>query len=232
MMTDLAKQNHYFTTLNENSLQNSKLTVLKNHALIPDGQERLRVPNQKQPYTGKAGEVATVNIINLDAALFVEHISGLYDIIIIDFPDPNTPELAKLYSKKFYSHILKKLSATGVMVQQASSPVYAKEAFLCIGRSMKDAGLTVIPFHDNVPSFGEWGWWIGGKKEMISEENLRKKLASIEALEAATRYLTPTLIRASLQFGKDQLSTNQTDINTIMTNRVYDYYIEGWQRTF
>ena len=232
MMTDMARRNHYFTMLNKNSLQNSKLTVLKNHALIPDGQEKLRVPNQKKPYAGKTGEVATINIINVDAALFVEQISGLYDIIIIDFPDPNTPELAKLYSKKFYSHILKKLSATGVVVQQATSPVYAREAFLCIGRSMKDAGLAVIPFHDNVPSFGEWGWWIGGKKEMISEANLIKKLESIEALEVATRYLTPDLIRSSLKFGKDQIYTDQTDINTIITNRVYDYYIEGWQRTF
>lgn len=232
MMTDLAGQNPYFTGLNQNSLQNAKLTLLQNHALIPDGQEKIRVLNQKQPYTSALGDVATVNIINLDAALFVEQISGLYDIIIIDFPDPNTPELSKLYSKKFYSHIAKKLSATGIMVQQATSPVQAREAFLCIGRSMRDSGLSVIPFHDNVPSFGEWGWWIGGKREMISEENLREKLKSIQKLEVAVRYLTPALIRASLQFGKDQLATSHTDINTVMSNRLYDYYIEGWQRNF
>jgi spermidine synthase len=232
MMTDLAGQNPYFTGLNQNSLQNAKLTLLQNHALIPDGREKIRVLNQKQPYTSALGDVATVNIINLDAALFVEQISGLYDIIIIDFPDPNTPELSKLYSKKFYSHIAKKLSATGIMVQQATSPVQAREAFLCIGRSMRDSGLSVIPFHDNVPSFGEWGWWIGGKREMISEENLREKLKSIQKLEVAVRYLTPALIRASLQFGKDQLATSHTDINTVMSNRLYDYYIEGWQRNF
>ncbi len=232
MMTDLAAQNPYLTALNQNSFKSSRLTVMKNHALIPGGQEKITVPNQIKPYQGKPGEVATVNIINLDAALFVEQISGMFDIIIIDFPDPNAPGLSKLYSKKFYRQIAKKLSATGIMVQQATSPVMAKEAFLCIGRTMKDSGLCVVPYHDNVPSFGEWGWWIGGKKGMISEKMLRKKLKSIKQFRVNTRYLTSGLLKASLEFGKDQLLTDQTDINTIMSNRVYDYYIQGWKRNF
>ena len=62
--------------------------------------------------------------------------------------------------------------------------------------------------------------------------NLKKKMQSISDLEVDTKYLTPALIRASLLFGKGRLVTDQTDINTIMTNRAYDYYVKGWQRTF
>ena len=232
MMTELAVQNPYFTALNQNSLKNSKLTILKNHALIPVGQEKIIVPNQIKPYQEKTGEVATVNIINLDAALFVEQISGLYDIIIIDFPDPNAPGLSKLYSKKFYSNIKKKLSATGIIVQQATSPVMAREAFLCIGRTMRDAGLSVIPYHDNVPSFGEWGWWIGGKETMSQKKAIREKIESVTRLDVSTKYLTAGLLKSSLEFGRNQLQTNQTAINTIMRSCVYDYYIKGWQQNY
>ncbi|MCP4685352.1 MAG: spermidine synthase, partial [bacterium] len=176
VMTELARNNEYFAEMNRNSLQDARLVVIDNHALVPSGTEPILVRSQKNPYNAPAGTVAEVAIINIDAARFVEQISGVYDVIIIDFPDPNTPELAKLYSKKFYTQIARKLAAYGIMVQQATSPVQAKEAFLCIGRTMEASGLAAVPYHDNVPSFGEWGWWIAGRKERYAAEDLQTKL--------------------------------------------------------
>ena len=220
MMTTLAKENSYFCSLNDNSLENSRLTILKNNALIPTGKELLLIDKIEKE----------VNIINIDAAKFVEQISGVYDIIIIDFPDPNSQDLSKLYSKLFYKNVVKKLSAYGIIVQQSSSPFHAKEAFLCIGRTMKNSGLEVIPFHDNVPTFGDWGWWIGGSANFYSSEMISDKLQSLTYISVPTKYLTPDLIAASLIFGKNQLITEQTDINTIISNKAFDYYLKSWQR--
>jgi len=231
-MTQLAAHNPYFSRMNHGSLKNSRIKIIRNHTLINSGKEIITVPNQVKPYYGKPGRVAEVNIVNLDAASFAEQIKGLYDIIIIDFPDPNAPGLSKLYSKRFYSNIAKKLSANGIVVQQATSPVMATEAFLCIGRTMKASGLAVVPYHDNVPSFGEWGWWIGGRSCMISGKKIKQKLKDMNKISVNTKYLTPALVRASLEFGKNQLSTSNTDIDTILSNRVYEYYLKGWQQNF
>ena len=231
-MTRLAADNPYFCSLNHNSLNNSRVKTIRNHTLVDCGLEIITVPNQVKPYYGKPGKVAEVNIVNLDAAGFVEQITGTYDLIIIDFPDPNAPGISKLYSKRFYVNIEKKLAANGIVVQQATSPVMAREAFLCIGRTMKASGLTVVPYHDNVPSFGEWGWWIGGRSFMLSEKKIKQKLTSISQIHVDTKYLTPALVRASLEFGKNQLTTSNTDINTIMSNRVYEYYLKGWRQNF
>ena len=230
MMTTLAKEHPVFKRLNRNSLASSRVTFLENHALEPAGRQILAVEKQTELHSKDYYDVAEINIINLDAAKFVEQISGVYDIIIIDFPDPNSPDLAKLYSEHFYRNVKKKLSRYGIFVQQATSPVHAREVFLCIGRTLEHAGLSAVPYHDNVPTFGEWGWWLGGRKESYSPQDLCEKLRSVVALDVPTTYLTPELIRASLEFGRNQLITTNQDINTLANNVVFQYYLQAWER--
>ena len=228
-MTGLAKENESLLQLNQGSLADSRVVFLQNHAISPAGKTTLAIENQKQKFTHDFEDVATINVINLDAAKFVEQISGVYDVIIIDFPDPNNPDLSKLYSDLFYHNIRKKLAADGLFVQQATSPVHAKEVFLLIGRTMRAAGLTVLPFHDNVPSFGEWGWWIGGREERWSQETIRDKIRSIKQLNVPTRYLTPAVLNASFEFGLNQLNSEYSDINTISNGLAFSYYVKAWQ---
>jgi spermidine synthase len=229
-MTTIAKENKYFTKLNQNSLANSKLTILKNNALTPAGKVTLETMNQKNPLKNDYEPVTEINVINLDASKFLEQISGLYDIIIIDFPDPNSPDLAKLYSVQFYENVAKKLTPFGILVQQSTSPIHARKAFLCIGKTMQAAGLEVIPYHDNVPSFGEWGWWIGGKQKSYAAAALQNKIKQIETIPVQTRYLTVELIQASLNFGKNQLESNNIQVNTLTDNSVFEYYLQAWNR--
>ncbi|MEJ2545580.1 MAG: hypothetical protein P8Y99_16070, partial [Calditrichaceae bacterium] len=230
VMTELAKENPALSSLNNGSLQNSKVSILKNSALLPADTTILEIANQNKTLQYDFEPVAEVEIINLDAAKFIEQISGLYDIIIIDFPDPNSPDLAKLYGMQFYQNLKHKLSAFGIFVQQSTSPVHAKEAFLCIGRTMKAAGLATVPYHDNVPSFGEWGWWIGGKSGPFSESKIKEKLENIETIPVNRRYLTTELIKSSLNFGINQLNSDEVDITTTANNQVFKYYLQAWQR--
>jgi spermidine synthase len=229
VMTTLAKENEYFRQLNDSSLVDSRVVILENNALKPAETTRLAIENQKTKFAQDFDEVATVNIINLDAAKFVEQISGLYDIIIIDFPDPNNQDLSKLYSDLFYHHVKNKLSADGVFIQQSTSPVHAKEVFLLIGRTMHSAGLAAVPTHDNVPSFGEWGWWLGGRAERWSEETIRQKLRSTSGFDVTLQYLTPAVMKASLDFGIKQLYSKDTNINTITNGLAFSYYVKAWQ---
>jgi spermidine synthase len=121
------------------------------------------------------------------------------------------------------------LAKGAIFVQQSTSPIHAKEAFLCIGRTMREAGFSVVPYHDNVPSFGEWGWWIGGKNSEFSENTLRNKLSDVNSLTVLTRYLTENLIQTSLHFGLDQLNSTSTEITTIANSKVFEFYLNAWK---
>ena len=229
-MTNLAQTDPTLTRLNQDSLGSAKLNILQNNSLVPlETSEKILVQNQKKRFGSRPELVAEVTLVNLDAASLLENLAGKFDIIIIDFPDPNNEELAKLYSRTFYRRLASRLAIDGIFVQQATSPYHAKEAFLCVGRTMQAAGLNAIPYHDNVPSFGEWGWWLGGHHERWSEKSLRKGLATVEELAIKTRYLTPELIQASLNFGKNQLNSHETEINTLVNHKIFTYYLRGWQ---
>ena len=229
-MTDLARQNPTMTRLNQNSLSSAKIKILQNNALLPtEKREKILVNNQHKRFGSRPELVAEVSLINIDAASLLENLAGKFDIIIIDFPDPNNEDLAKLYSRTFYRRLADRLAIDGIFVQQATSPFHAREAFLCIGRTIKSAGLTAIPYHDNVPSFGEWGWWLGGHAERWSTKSLKKAVANVDKITVSTRYLTPELIHTSLFFGKDQLVSHENEINTLVNHKIFTYYLRGWR---
>lgn len=228
-MTELAKNNAIFKELNNNSLASSRLVNVQNNSLQASGSTQIYNIDQNMRHDSDQQEVAIVDVINIDAMQFVEQISGIYDIIILDFPDPNMPDLAKLYSEQFYNLLNQKLAADGIIVQQSTSPYHAKEVFLCIGRTLSEAGFSAVPFKDNVPSFGEWGWWIAGKKDRYKTATLIEKLSTIEQLGVETKYLTPKVISSGLVFGKNQLETKETGVNTLANSLIYSYYLQSWQ---
>ena len=65
---------------------------------------------QHQRYGGRPEEVARVTLVHLDAASLLEKLAGKFDIIIVDFPGPNSEELAKLYSRLFYRRLADRLA--------------------------------------------------------------------------------------------------------------------------
>lgn len=224
-MTRLAAEQEDLVRLNAGALLNAKVKVLENGALIDDPEATMTVmtPDQKVLFNRRSEATAQVNLINVDATRFVQQIQGVYDVIIIDFPDPNNLELSKLYSRGFYQLLARKLTRDGVLIQQSSSPVYTKEAFLCIGRTLNASGFSVAPLHENVPTFGEWGFWVGRRDDSVLPP-ISDSIQEIQAIPVPVRYLTPDLMRASLIFSPETLETNEDAINTILNNVVFRYY--------
>ena len=218
--------------LNEGSLSDSRLMVLENNALLPSESRELWLPDQRALSARSMERAGSVQIINVDALKFLEQVPGEYDVVILDFPDPNAPELAKLYSRSFYRLLRSRLAPGGVVVQQATSPYYAKEAYLNIGRTIESAGFSALPYHDNVPSMGDWGWWLAGDSRWHSQASLRAQMQGADAGSIEVRYLTAEKIKASLAFGAEQLVTERQDINTLTSSVVYDYYVRGWEQHF
>ncbi|CAA6799948.1 MAG: Spermidine synthase (EC, partial [uncultured Sulfurovum sp.] len=99
-----------------------------------------------------------VTVVNQDAWKFMENATTLYDVIIIDLPDPNNISLSRLYSQTFYKILANHLSRSGVMVTQATSPMFTPKAFWSVKETMASTALETKAYHTYVPSFGEWGF--------------------------------------------------------------------------
>lgn len=230
-MTTFCAANPIMLQMNDSSLVNSKVQVIRSGAVGDAGTKRAIYQEMDQP--DKRGlpvyeQTATVSVINIDADRFVEQIQGKYNVIIVDFPDPESVELAKLYSREFYLKLSRVLSENGMFVVQSTSPYHAKESFLCIGRTIVSAGFEALPYHDNVPSFGDWGYWLCWKSQ-ISEDKVRERIAAIDSFAVPTRYLTPEVFRRAMVFGKGWLKSKHSEVNSLMRPVLLEYYVgESW----
>ncbi len=162
-----------------------------------------------------------VQIIHDDAWKFLERGSDLFDLIIIDLPDPSEPALGKLYTKEFYTLVAKRLSATGVMVTQASSPYFAREAFWCIEHTIHAVFSATLPYKSYVPSFGEWGFVLAAERSLQPPVRL---------LYQDTRYLTEQNLHGFFVFDRDTEAEegDAIPVNTLDTQELLKLYARGW----
>jgi spermidine synthase len=73
-----------------------------------------------------------VNVINNDALIYVQNSAEMYDVVIIDLPDPNDLGVSKLYTKEFYETVKKRMYQNAIVITQATSPYFARESFWCL----------------------------------------------------------------------------------------------------
>ncbi|TDF37211.1 polyamine aminopropyltransferase [Alteromonadaceae bacterium M269] len=161
-----------------------------------------------------------VEIIFTDAFRFLKENEERFDLIISDLPDPNNLSLSRLYSKQFYQMMKGNLSINGLMVTQATSPYYAKEAFWSITNTVKAAGFgAVVPYHADIPSFGDWGF-VMAKQSSVPFE-FKRALSDV-------RYLNDAMLSSMRVFGSDQMS-DTAEVNMLDKPVLLSYYLEGWR---
>ena len=99
-----------------------------------------------------------INVVNEDAMVWLDEPRGPYDAAIVDFPDPNTFALGKLYTTRFYRLLKASLAPDAAISVQCTSPLFAKSSYWCIMKTIEAAGFSVRPYQAAVPSFGVWGF--------------------------------------------------------------------------
>jgi len=160
-----------------------------------------------------------VTVLNQDAWKFIEHAEELFDVMIVDLPDPNNISLSRLYSQTFYQLLKNKLSKSGVVVTQASSPLFTRKAFWSIKRTLGETGLYIKAYHTYVPSFGEWGFVLGGNFPIDF-----KKLKPMKGL----KYLNEDVMTRMALFAPD-IAELEVKSNKLSTHKLIEYYDEGWK---
>ncbi len=152
----------------------------------------------------------------------------MFDTVIIDLPDPNHPDLNKLYSARFYHKVFNLLAGDGAMVVQSTSPYHAKNTFISIGKTIKHAGFKhVQQYHQNVPAFGEWGFTIATKNGLSAKQRLQ----NLTLWPVDDGWTTKGLVLAAFEFGKHfyQLA-DEIKINRLGSMVAYQYHYSDWQK--
>ncbi|WP_281972897.1 polyamine aminopropyltransferase [Ruegeria faecimaris] len=171
-----------------------------------------------------------VTVVNEDAWRFLERETQIYDVVIIDLPDPKSIALSRLYTKQFYGLLAERLSGQGVFVTQAGSTFFARQAFWSVAETIESSrnpqrpgrGLQAVPYHSYVPSFGEWGFVLA-TFEPLTDRRIE--------LPDGLSYLDDDVWRAAQIFGGD---TDRVDAepNTLQSHALMGYYLDGWDYWF
>ena len=171
-----------------------------------------------------------LNVVNRDAFLYVEELVAnrtYFDVIIVDLPDPNHPDLNKLYSDYFYRQLSELLSGDGALVIQSTSPYHSKEAFQSIGVTANEAGFQVEQYHTNIPSFGEWGWTIATERGKTPLERLKIDIKKPVISDTVNRDFIIGSFNFPISFYKGIENIESNKLNNPV---LYKYHSDGWRK--
>jgi spermidine synthase len=161
-----------------------------------------------------------VQVVNQDAMLWLEEQDDRFDAVIIDFPDPNSFSLGKLYTTRFYRLLKARLAQGAAVGIQCTSPFYARKSYWCIVRTLEAAGFSVQPYHVTVPSFfGVWGFALARVKPFEPPREPPPWL----------RYLDADAMEAMFLFPAD-LDPVPVEINRLDNQVLVRYYESEWRR--
>ncbi len=171
-----------------------------------------------------------VNILRSDAFIAINDLlkSGqIFDAIIVDLPDPSHPDLNKLYSVNFYARLKQLLSGDGLIAIQSTSPYHAKNSFISIGKTLSAANFPhVQQYHDNVPSFGEWGWTIAAKMGLSPLNRLKQ----LDELPVKHSWLNLDILKAAFVFPNDfYRDKDKIGVNILGSHTIYQLHQKAWQ---
>jgi spermidine synthase len=158
-----------------------------------------------------------LRLVNADAFGWLEQHDEMFDVIVIDFPDPSNFSLGKLYTTTFYTLVDAHLAAGGYTVVQTTSPLIARKSFWTVAATLEAIGWHTTPYHAHVPSFGEWGFILAG----------RRPWRMPQALPPGLRFLTLAGLPALLDFPPD-MARVPAEPNRLVTQELVHTFEQEW----
>lgn len=161
-----------------------------------------------------------VQVVNMDAMIWLEADAAPFDAAIIDFPDPNSFALGKLYTTRFYRLLRERLAPDAAIAIQCTSPLFARNSYWCIIRTIEAAGFQVRPYYTAVPSFGVWGFALARRAPFEPPAH---------AAPAGLRFLDDAAMAAMFTLSAD-LAPVPVEINRLDNQVLVRYYESEWRR--
>ncbi|MCE9545456.1 MAG: polyamine aminopropyltransferase [Planctomycetia bacterium] len=159
-----------------------------------------------------------VTVVNQDAMIWLEASGEPFDAAIVDFPDPNNYALGKLYTTRLYRLLARRLTPNAPVSVQCTSPLFARQSYWCIIRTLEAAGFQVRPYQIAVPSFGVWGFALASRRPV--------ELPSV--LPDNLRFLDSATLKAMFVFSVDT-GPVPVEINRLDNQSLVHYYESEWK---
>jgi spermidine synthase len=159
-----------------------------------------------------------VTVVNADAFSWARMQRQTYDAIIIDFPDPSNYSVGKLYTNTFYGIVKHLLSPDGIMVVQSTSPFVAPKSYWTVEKTLQSVGLHTVPYHDYVPSFGEWGYVMAMRQTVYHVP---------EHYVAGLKFMSKECLEQMLFFPKD-MARRPAQVNRLDNQILVKYFEDEW----
>nr|WP_236543929.1 polyamine aminopropyltransferase [Spiractinospora alimapuensis] len=163
-----------------------------------------------------------VSTVHDDAFQWLRENTETYDVVIADLPDGSDVDTAKLYSAEFYTLLGGAMAEDARAVVQGGSPYFAADAFWTVGASIEEGGLATTPYHVDVPSFGDWGFYLAVPGEEAEVPRLPEDAPP-------RRFLTPDVLDAARTFPPDVEAAEGTEPSTLLHPRVMERHRQAWQ---
>ncbi len=158
-----------------------------------------------------------VKVVNTDAFQWLQDTQDMFDVVIVDFPDPTNFAIGKLYTNSFYALLDQRLAAGGYAVIQTTSPLIARQSFWTVVETVESVGLRATPYHAHVPSFGEWGFIIAGRRPFHQPEQLPPGL----------RFLSTPSLPLMFDFPRD-MARVPAEVNRLSNQVLVTTYEREW----
>jgi len=186
--------------------------------------------NQISKLNNNSLQHPNVNVVKSDAFIAIDSLLAkgkVFDAIIVDLPDPSHPDLNKLYSVNFYARLKQLLAGDGLIGIQSTSPYHAKNSFIAVQKTMEAANFSSVEqYHDNVPSFGEWGWTIASKMGASPLTRLNQ----LESLPVEHFWLSLPMIKNSFEFPNNFYKNKKNiPVNYLGSHNIYQLHQNAWQ---
>ena len=207
-MTRIFTDNPTLARLNGNALRSPKVKIINTDAFawLQEGADSSAAgPSQGASTPSGGSEPRAAGSVGAHE---------IFDVIVVDFPDPTNFSIGKLYTNSFYALLDKRLSASGYAVVQTTSPLVARQSFWTVVQTIESVGLRTAPYHAHVPSFGEWGYVIAS----------RRPWRMPDTLPAGLRFLSPPSLPLMFDFPLD-MARVPAEVNRL-SNQVLVYNYE------
>ena len=159
-----------------------------------------------------------VNIQVGDAFGLISDMPGPFDVVIADFPDPDTAAVARLYSVGFYNRLIKQLDSDGVFVTQASTPFFTPLVLASIEKSLQHLPVQTHPYSVTVPSFGPWGFVLAHRD---------KQQLAFQPVPFEAKWFDHAQLTRMLEFPRDYRPSDQ---DSVRANRLTRPILIDYQR--
>ncbi|MCC9600562.1 polyamine aminopropyltransferase [Stieleria sp. JC731] len=168
-----------------------------------------------------------VTVINRDAFIWIDETDRTFDAAVIDFPDPGSYSVGKLYSTRFFSMLYAKLNSDAVITVQCTSPLVAPRSYWCILETIRQAGFDVRGFQASVPTFGIWGFALAGKSPLRS--SIAGEYQALRELPDNLRFLSESNRIAMFDLPVD-VHPVEVEPNRLNDQILVRYYEQEWSQ--